>query len=189
LGHAETIDKEIGTYLAWIKGESEKQSTVAIEENRATLSMIMEITGTRHIIPLAGLAKQVPTNNGQVLRSILIDPLISFLDKEKRIFIAADGDLTRMPFEVLPSKDAADKNSYLIDEYNIIYVSTGSDFLRFKAKPAGYVSLPVVAADPDYNLSIEKTEGKGYSYLPFQPLSNTRQEGIEVSSMLGVEPQ
>jgi len=189
LGNAEKIDKEISNYLSWIKGESGKQRKMGIEEIRTALSQITEIIGARNLIPSSRIEEKMATNNGHLLRSMLVDPLVSFLDRRRKIFVALDGDLTRLPFEILPSTNPVDLNSYLIDEYNIIYISTGSDFLRFKPKPSGYVSLPVVAADPDYNLNIESIGKKtDYPYPPFQTLSGTRQEGVEVGSMLGVEP-
>jgi len=44
-----------------------------------------------------------------------------------RLFLAPDGDLARLPFEVLPTDDGR----YLIDNYQISYLSVSRDVLHF----------------------------------------------------------
>ena len=62
--------------------------------------------------------------------------------------IAPDGDLTRLPFEVLPTEDGR----RLIDDYQISYLSCGRDVLRFGAEATGQPGEPLVVADPDFDL-------------------------------------
>jgi hypothetical protein len=67
------------------------------------------------------------TDKGFALRAALFDPLVGALKDRKRILLAPDGDLTRLPFEVLPvNKDG----QCLIDEYFISYLSTARDIVR-----------------------------------------------------------
>jgi hypothetical protein len=68
-------------------------------------------------------------DQGFALRAAIFDPLVGALKGRKRLFLAPDGDLTRLPFEALPvNKDG----QCLIDEYFISYLSTGRDVLRFE---------------------------------------------------------
>jgi tetratricopeptide (TPR) repeat protein len=85
---------------------------------------------------------------GSALREALFDPLIPYLGGRTRLLIAPDGDLTRLPFEVLPTADGG----RLIDDYQMSYLSCGRDILRFGAKVTGEASQPLVIADPDFDL-------------------------------------
>jgi len=90
---------------------------------------------------------------GEELRAALFDPLTSALRGRKRLFLAPDGDLTRLPFEVLPLGDGRrliDKDLYIIS-----YLSTGRDVLRFGQKSSGEPTAPVIAADPDFDLGVQ----------------------------------
>ena len=85
---------------------------------------------------------------GYELYNMLFDPLLRSLGNCKNILIAPDGELTVLPFEVLPT----DKDRrYLIDDYFISYISTSRDILRFGNITSGLWVDPLVAADPDFN--------------------------------------
>jgi tetratricopeptide (TPR) repeat protein/CHAT domain-containing protein len=87
-------------------------------------------------------------SDGRKLRAAVFDPLQDALGGCTRVFLSPDGGLTRLPFEVLPLDD----NQLLMDAYRISYLSTGRDVLRFDAQSSGHPTLPIVAADPDFNL-------------------------------------
>ena len=57
----------------------------------------------------------------------VFDPLAPALQGHTRLFLVPDGDLTRLPFEVLP----LDQGRRLIEAYRLSYLSTGRDVLRF----------------------------------------------------------
>jgi len=136
--------------------------------------------------------------DGSDLRAAILDPLLPTLGDCKRLFVAPDGNLSRLPFEVLPLDD----HRHLIDEYEISYLSTGRDVLRFGAASPGEPAPPLVAADPDFNLGAngkftpadaEGTRGRqsrdlDRSTLYFRRLPGTRMEGEHIAGMLGVEP-
>ena len=82
------------------------------------------------------------------LRAALFDRLAPALGNRTRLLIAPDGDLTRLPFEVLPTADGR----RLIDDYQISYLSCGRDVLRFGAVATGQPGEPLVVADPDFDL-------------------------------------
>jgi CHAT domain-containing protein/tetratricopeptide (TPR) repeat protein len=87
---------------------------------------------------------------GECLRAAVFDPLTEALGACRRLLLSPDGDLTRLPFEALPLPGGGQ----LIDAYRISYVSTGRDVLRFGAVSGRRAAEPVVAADPDFNLSV-----------------------------------
>ncbi|MGZ7133077.1 MAG: CHAT domain-containing protein, partial [Halobacteriota archaeon] len=67
---------------------------------------------------------------------------------DTRVIIAPDGELTRLPFEALPTDDGR----RLIDAYRISYLSVGRDVLRFAYNTPHEPNASVVVADPDYDL-------------------------------------
>jgi tetratricopeptide (TPR) repeat protein len=129
LGEAAPIDRLLGRYRAWITGEAESR-------------------GTRDLGALPETTRTSGCDEGLELRAALFDPLLPALGRCKRLFLAPDGDLTRLPFEVLPAADGR----LLMDEYSISYLGAGRDVLRFRAASSGHAAKPVVAADPDFDL-------------------------------------
>jgi CHAT domain-containing protein/tetratricopeptide (TPR) repeat protein len=129
------------------------------------------------------------------LAGALLGPLRPVLGDCRRLFLAPDGDLTRMPFEVL----SAGNGKHVLDEYGVSYVTTGRDLLRFGAVPVPEAGPPVVAADPDFDLGgDEEREGScevsglfrdlAAADIEFTPLPCTRFEGEAIGSILGVRP-
>jgi CHAT domain-containing protein len=175
LGEAESIDRMIVLFRASITGEAK----------------------ARHMIPLPKTPGHV-VSDGTALRAAVFDPLRSALGERTRLFLAPDGDLTRLPFEVLPTADGR----RLIDDYHISYLSVGRDVLLFGVASTNQPSAPLVAADPDFDLrsdgaptSAEITEPLGRrsrdldrGKRPFERLPGTREEGKQVADKLGVQP-
>ena len=85
---------------------------------------------------------------GLALRAALFDRLVPELGSRTRLLLAPDGDLARLPFEVLRTSDSR----RLIDAYQISYVSCGHDVLRFGAASTGEPAAPMIFADPDFDL-------------------------------------
>lgn len=86
---------------------------------------------------------------GSELRQLIFDPLLPTLNGRQQLLLSPDGDLTRLPFEVLPTDDG----QRLIDTYHLSYVATGRDVLRFGVRSTGQAAAPLIAADPDFDLS------------------------------------
>ena len=132
---------------------------------------------------------------GRALRTALFDPLLGALSGRRRLLLAPDGDISRLPFEVLPNDDGR----RLIDDYCISYLGCGRDVLRFQAQ-AGKAGEPVVAADPDFDLRDDslpsRTEAAwgrrsrdlGESEVSFDRLPATRGEGERIARLLKVRP-
>ena len=87
------------------------------------------------------------------LKETIFDPICTVLGDCRHLFLAPDGDLTRLPFEVLPTADGR----RLIDDYHISYLGAGRDVLRFDAESTGQSAKPMVIADPDFDLTADLT--------------------------------
>jgi CHAT domain-containing protein len=138
-----------------------------------------------------------PSPTGLALRQALFDPLLPALSGRTRLLLAPDGDLCRLPFEVLPS----DAGGLLIDDYQISYLTCGRDALRFGTAPSD-AGEPLVIGDPAFDLTGEgvavRSEPRGAStrqsrdlgrgQIHFPPLDGTRGECKEIAAMLGVRP-
>jgi CHAT domain-containing protein len=132
---------------------------------------------------------------GARVRTAVFDPLLVALGGCRRLLLAPDGELTRLPFEVLPQGEGC-----LIDDYHISYLATGRDALRLQAAPHGSPAKPLVLADPDFDLGRstrrapeERPRGRSSrdldrAYRRFGALPGTRVEGEHIAALLGVEP-
>ncbi|MFX0195169.1 MAG: CHAT domain-containing protein [Candidatus Hodarchaeota archaeon] len=148
---------------------------------------------------------------GTKLREAIFDPVEQLLRDGDRVMIAPDGDLWRLPFEVLPVPNG----ELVIDKREVIYVRTGRDIIQFGVKSKHKPGQSIVIADPNFDLVAEnkgtassrdnsmtdKTVSMGETPLSdkrerFHPgdfeerflrLPGTREEGECVADMLGVE--
>jgi CHAT domain-containing protein/tetratricopeptide (TPR) repeat protein len=89
--------------------------------------------------------------SGAALRAAVFDSVVPHLGGATRLFIAPDGELTRVPFEALSDGDGRN----LIDKYHISYLTTGRDLLRFRHRTGSKSSSSVIIADPDFDLGSE----------------------------------
>ena len=112
----------------------------------------------------------------ETLRQRLSIPLLGPLPAGSQILISPDGDLNLLPFEILPDG----KGGCLIDHYNVSYLSSGREVLRFGA-PLARPGVSVVVAEPLYNLGESPAEN---SALIFKDLPEARIEGEEVARLL-----
>ncbi len=164
-----------------------------IGDFRAAIIAEPEIGGDRDMGKRRELAA-VRTHDGagSDLRAAVFDRLTRAIGNRTRLLIAPDGELARLPFEVLPTADGR----CLIDDYQVTYLSCGRDVLRFGAACTGTPSAPIVLAAPDFDLgsggrpapkraATSQPTGRG---SPFHRLPGTRVEGERVAAMLGVSP-
>src|SRR5262249_42674235 len=97
----------------------------------------------------ANVTAEADASAGKRLRSAVFDPLADAVAPCRRLFLSPDGGLNQLPFEALP----LDNGRWLIDEYRISYLSAGREVFRFRTHPDRRPAEPVVAADPDFDLS------------------------------------
>jgi CHAT domain-containing protein/tetratricopeptide (TPR) repeat protein len=193
LGEAEPIDQMIADFRAAITrdpGERRRDQLPDADEESE------EAAGTAPPVP--------PADQGTALRRALFDALVPHLGGRTRLLLCPDGDLTRLPFEVLPGVNGG----RLIDTYQISYLSSGRDVLRFGTPASGQPRPPLVAADPDFDLvsqpvPVPSTPQKSgfFSWLlgghhsrdldravGASRLPGTRTEGERIAALLKVKP-
>ncbi|MCD6216324.1 CHAT domain-containing protein [bacterium] len=179
LGEAEAIDKLIDNFRASVLSDFDvpERSATTVKSN----------------------IKKPDNDTGKTLRKAVFDKIEDGIKGYSKIFIAPDGNLSRLPFEVLPTSDGR----YLIDDYNISYLSVGRDMLRFERQSSGSPVAALVVADPNFDMgrdmSLEPGEpetefsfAKGWrksrdfdrTSLKFDRLPGTRPESDKVSDLL-----
>ena len=101
-----------------------------------------------------------PSRLGPVLArlsGLVYAPLKTYLTNIPHVIICPDGELGRLPFEMLPVGTAG---SYLLEDKRISYVSSGREIVRLATpKPSVPTSAPLVMGFPDFDLRLAaKTE-------------------------------
>jgi len=126
--------------------------------------------GSRHKNKPSETPKQPLINRYQyqlqypnALRQKVFDPLLTILNAYQNIFIAPDFGLSLIPFGVLPLDETG--NQLLRDHYQISYLSSGRDVLRWKIKSDRIPAEPLIIANPNFNYphppSLAKPKTKG----------------------------
>jgi CHAT domain-containing protein len=77
---------------------------------------------------------------------LLVKPLLSRSEGTRDIIISPDGMLNLIPFGVLADSDS----SYMIEHFNVSYVSSGRDIVRF-SQNSSLEGEAVLVADPDFD--------------------------------------
>ncbi|PSL52168.1 tetratricopeptide repeat protein [Saccharothrix carnea] len=155
-----------------------------------------EVVGTgaaRDLAPPEPVADTTELDAGTALRAAVFDPLATALGDARRLFLCPDGDLSRLPWEVLP----VSPDRRLVDDYEISYLGSGRDLLRVSTPSSVERTAPVVIADPDFDLSApgtstdpgdRTTSELRQAGLRFDRLPGTEREGRAVAALLGVPP-
>ena len=132
----------------------------------------------------------------QELFAKLIEPLQPYLGNAKQFLISPDGALNLVPFGAL--LDEADH--YLGTKWDITYLTSGRDLLRFSTTPVANGDA-VVVANPDYGplgtsvIQAETTHQSARSAdldrggLVFKPLGGTTEEARALTHLLKVKDE
>jgi CHAT domain-containing protein/tetratricopeptide (TPR) repeat protein len=132
----------------------------------------------------------------KALGSAVLNP-IAEIWKYRRLFIAPDGVLANLSFEVLPDIEGAT----ILDHRHVSYITSARDLLNFDECEGQVTTEPIVFADPDFDCTdatrpiSSETLGGFWSAICsasverhlayYASLSGTRQEGEDVAQMLG----
>jgi tetratricopeptide (TPR) repeat protein len=167
LGEAEPIDRMIADFRAGITRDPDNR--------RAQVPYADEEPGADGEAPSVAV-----TGQGTALRQRVFDVLLPHLGGRTRLLLCPDGDLTRLPFEVLPDG----RGGRLIDTYRISYLSSGRDVLRCGTQPTGQPRPPLVVADPDFDLVRQPVAAASSPAPPVAKATATKKGGF-LSWLLG----
>lgn len=170
-------------YLAFTLNHSDEITSVDLGD-ASEIDSLIDLT--RKMICNAGLGvyspsivdldKRLNEVTGK-LYDMIFAPLEPSLDGRKEILVSPDGQLSLLPFEILPRPD----DSYVIESFDVSYLSSGRDLLRFE-REREYSDQALVIADPDFDLPqptlsehMEKTDRQSrtqsYSWGPSRGVS------------------
>ncbi|MEL7358246.1 MAG: CHAT domain-containing tetratricopeptide repeat protein [Cyanobacteria bacterium J06560_6] len=148
-------------------------------------------------LPLLNTSPQsdIGANNWQKI----LAPLLTAIGTRTKLYISPDGNLSQIPFEILPTE----KGERLIDLYSISYLSAGRDLMELD-RPSARQSRTksVVVADPNFDLSCTEksssssSDSQGTSRHSrnldvsqgLRRLPGTREEGEAIARLLNVKP-
>jgi CHAT domain-containing protein/Tfp pilus assembly protein PilF len=116
----------------------------------------------------------------------LTQPIRQLLGNTKTLFLSPDSALNLIPFEALVDEN----NQYLVENYQITYLTSGRDLLRQKEKFASQ-QPPLIMADPLYNQTGQKvalnpnsTRSISLADSVFAPLEATKAEAEAIKKLL-----
>jgi CHAT domain-containing protein len=128
--------------------------------------------------------------NARQLGSLLMQPIRAKLGDKNHILLSPDSQLNLIPFAALRDEN----NQYLVENYQITYLSTGRDLLRLANKQQPR-QASVIVANPDYdkpgvnNSAVAFNRGRnrlisGIDVLSFGPLKGTAEEAEAIQPLL-----
>ncbi|MBX7222092.1 MAG: CHAT domain-containing protein [Blastocatellia bacterium] len=137
------------------------------------------VTAFRTVVTNPGnkVARQVKPA-AQALDRLVMKPVRALVGTTRHVLLSPDGVLNLIPFAALMDE----KGKYLVERYNLTYLTSGRDLLRLQAKIPSQ-SPPLVIADPDY-ASGTGPRLLGQSYQPLARLTATHQEGEQIKNIL-----
>ena len=116
----------------------------------------------------------------------LMLPIRQLLDNTKTLLLSPDSALNLIPFEALVDEN----NQYLVENYQITYLTSGRDLLRQKEKFASQ-QPPLIIANPLYNQTGQKvalnpnsTRSINLADSVFSPLDGTKAEAEAIKKLL-----
>jgi CHAT domain-containing protein len=135
----------------------------------------------------------------QELGGLVYAPFARHLTNASHLIICPDGQLSRVPFEMLPVG-----NKFLVEEKTISYVTSGREVVRFaKSKANIHSSKSIVMGNPDFDFKLAdarpldstiqlaggpsalRSLSRDYDGLKFQPLPGAEAEARSVAKLLG----
>ena len=188
-------------YLAFVllAGQGDRVGLLDLGETEAIDRLVAQLK--KAITDVKDAKRQDTVAISRQLHEKVFAPLQRELGPVKEVFIAPDGNLNLLPFEVLQGPDG----KYLIEEYTFYYLASGRDLLGFGASKSGG-GKALLLGDPDFDLGREEkastlrqlalAEGKEDAGVKrsaemrgfhFSRLPGTRHETREIHALLGAD--
>ncbi len=119
-------------------------------------------TGTKALTDLGSAIEKQLSDINRAIYAKIVSPFASTIENKKRLIIAPERNLYLIPFDILP----VEQDRYLIEKYEVSYVSSGLDLLEDKNMPSTLDGPIVVFADPDYNCDLHSNYQPADSTTP-----------------------
>ena len=124
----------------------------------------------------------------QLISALIFDPIAPYLTDREHLLISPDSQLNRIPFEALQTGAGGD---YLVQHYQISYLNSGRDLLKFETI-APSTAPALVLANPDYDsteaantvASEDHRRSAELSQLQVGPLPGTAAEAEAIAPLL-----
>lgn len=116
------------------------------------------------------------------LDEMVMQPVRQLLGDNNTIILSPDAALNLIPFEALVDEN----NQYLVENYQITYLTSGRDLLR--QNPDNNRQTPLVIANPNYKqqgeiVALDNYRSIDLSNRVFLPLKGTQQEAETISQL------
>ncbi len=128
-------------------------------------------------VPLKQLKKEA-----RKLDKLVMQPVRQLLGESKTILLSPDAALNLIPFEALVDEN----NQYLVENYQITYLTSGRDLLR--QNPNNNRQSPLVMADPFYSTTVAINRSidisQGFATQTFGRLEGTAEEAKAIQATM-----
>ena len=119
----------------------------------------------------------------RVLEQLVMTPVREALDDITTVFLSPDGTLNLIPFGALVDESG----SYLVENYQFRYLTSGRDLLRFQNTVAS-LNEPLFIGDPDfgevaYPTVAQSSDAVVFSQRNWPPLPGTAEEVVSISEL------
>jgi CHAT domain-containing protein/Flp pilus assembly protein TadD len=126
--------------------------------------------------------------SARALDQRLMQPIRQRLGNTHNLFISPDSDLHLLPFEALVDE----QGRYLLQTYNITYLTSGRDLLRLQ-NPKTNNNKPLVLADPFFDkpgkmTASSATRSINLAETTWNPLDKTSEEAEAIGTLFGIRP-
>jgi tetratricopeptide (TPR) repeat protein len=125
----------------------------SVKQLRQALSQVNPISK----IPLSSI-EQVQ-QRARVVDQLLLEPIRPWLAESSLVFISPDGELNRLPFEVLVDPQAR----YFLKQHTVQYLGSGRDLLRLASPTQDTSTSAILIGAPDYLSRKQRSTLNAYS--------------------------
>jgi len=175
-----------------------------IDNYRYNIFSLNKKNKNRNIGVIANKKKKKSDFIDNLIYEKLLKPIIEKIGNLKNLVISSDGNILLLPLEIIKQPNGR----YIIEDFEISYIDTGRDLLRFQSwhEPQSH---PLILADPDFDMkninqvsnSSSKIKGKRLIHLDsirersaelqkedilyFPILEATKEEGKSIKNIFG----
>ncbi len=148
----------------------------AIDDTVETLRAPLRVPNLRNLKTLQREARE--------LDKLVMQPVRQLLGETKTILLSPDAALNLIPFEALVDEN----NQYLVENYQITYLTSGRDLLRQNSN--NNRQSPLVMADPFYSTTVAVNRSidisQGFATQTFGRLEGTAEEAKAIQTTMGL---